>query len=653
MINPWLGANDGFAAGASPILANLSLEQLSEITITTASKRAESLAQTAAAVTVLPGEDIIRSGSTSIPEALRWVPGLDVAQINAAEWAVSARGFNARFANKLLVMVDGRSLYTPLLAGVNWDDYNPVLEDLERIEVVRGSGGALWGANAVNGVINILSKSAEDTQGTLVTVSGGTEKLLSAATRVGVALNDHAWLRVYAKYDLTGNSRWSDGAPGHDRWDNGQAGFRFDAKPDGETHVTVQGDAYQGERDRITPIVTPGGYINLDLPVRVSGANVLGRWTRAFSADAKLTLQSYWSHTWRDAVQSRETRDTFDFDLQHDWQPGGRHRLSWGAGYRWSADQTEAGIPGGFVPANYDFRLFNAFAQDEITLVDDRLKLTLGSKLEHNSFTGFELQPSVRLLWTPTPRASYWTSVSRATRTPNRADTGAKIDVFYLPPGPNASNPTPLPLLTRAIGNPALSSEAIVAYEAGWRMQVNPAFTVDLAGFVSQHRDFILGIPNNAGTFLELTPAPAHLVLPIELVNGADALSCGGELALTWQPRPNFRLMGSYSHLQVDAELRVTGSRYLVTLTDSAPENQFSLRASLDVRPDLQLDVNLRRVGAVSAYAVDDYTEGDLRLLWKIGPGFELAVTGQNLFHDRHTEFGPQTVEPRYAIERG
>ncbi len=346
------GGSTLFGAPAEPTtLASLSFEELSQIQVTTVSKRAEPLASTPAAVSVLTNEEILRSGATCVPEALRWAPGLDVAQINAAEWAVSARGFNGRFSNKLLVMVDGRTVYTPLLSGVYWDAVNPMLEDLDRIEIVRGPGGALWGANAVNGVINILTKTARDTQGSLLYGGGGTEKLVQAGARQGITLNDHTWMRVYASYDRVDDSRLPDGTKAIDGLHTTQGGFRLDTESTTTPNrFTFQGDIYKGERERHTTLATTSGTVETNLPIEVNGANLLGRWIREFSADNLLTVQTFWDHTYRDSIVVQETRDTFDLDLQENWKASEHHTVTCGAGYRLSADHTVDGLSGGYRP---------------------------------------------------------------------------------------------------------------------------------------------------------------------------------------------------------------------------------------------------------------------------------------------------------------
>ncbi|MBK9991985.1 MAG: TonB-dependent receptor [Verrucomicrobia bacterium] len=646
----FLGINVSAAPAESAALSSLSFEELSQIQVVTASKHLEKLASTPAAVSVLTGEDVIRSGATSVAESLRWAPGLDVAQINAAEWAISARGFNGRFSNKLLVMVDGRTVYTPLLAGVYWDVVNPMLEVLDRIEIVRGPGGALWGANAVNGVINILTKSARDTQGSLLYGSVGTEKLVHVGVRQGVAFNDRTWMRVYASYDRVDDSLLADGTEAIDGLRTTQGGFRLDTEPGaGANRFTLQGDVYQGERERYSSLATTSGTVETDRSIEVNGFNLLGRWTREFSADSTLTLQTFWDHTYRDSISVQETRDTFVLDLQENWHAGEHHAVTCGVGYRLSADHTVDGPSGGYRPTDYSFRLFNGFVQDEITLIPDRLRGTLGVKLEHNSFTGFEYQPSARLLWTPSPRQTFWASVGRAVRTPNRTDDGADFNYQYVAPGPGR----PLPLVVRALGSPEIESVNLIAWEAGWRIQPQPQFFADLSVFYNEYEDFILGIPDAAGTFVETSPAPIHLVTPVTLMNMANARSYGGELALVWQPTASLRFSPFYSYLKVDAWLDQPGPRELDSLTGSAPRHQGGLRTSIDLPRRIKFDLNLRWIGTVPAYKVPAYFEADVRVAWEVRPGVELVVTGQNLLDSSHNEMGPQTSEPRYELERG
>ncbi len=641
----WVGA-----VPDSPTFSNLSFEELSQIEIATASKRSAPLVNTSAAVSVLTTNEILRSGATNVPEALRWVPGLDIAQINAAEWAVSARGFNGRFSNKLLVMVDGRTVYTPLLAGVYWDTVNPMLEDLDRIEIVRGPGGALWGANAVNGVINILTKSARDTQGTLLYGGVGTEKLIQAGARQGFALNDSTWMRVYASYNRIDSSQLPDGTDALDGLHTTQGGFRLDTESTTTPNrFTLQADAYQGERERLTTLATPSGMVDFTRPNEVNGVNLHGRWTRDFSADNTLTLQAYWDHTDRDSITIQETRDTFDLDLLENWNASERHTVTCGAGYRLSRDHTVAGLAGGYRPADYNLRLFNGFIQDEIVILPDRLRGTLGVKLEHNSLAGLEFLPSARLLWTPVAHQTFWTSVGRAVRIPNRTDADAAINIQHVAPTPSL----PLPLVVRAIGDPNVDSETLMAWEAGWRMQLHSKFSSDLSLFYHDYNHLILGIPDTAGTYLETSPGPAHLVTPLTLINYATAHGLGAELALVWQPTPWLRLSPFYSYLKIDAWAKQPSEQSLDSLTDSAPRHQGGLRTSIDLPAKTKLDLNLRWIGAVPSYAVHTYLEADLRVAWEIRTGLELIVTGQNLLAPRHNEMGPQLTEPRYQLQRG
>ena len=636
-------------AQETPVLANLSLEQLSQIQVITASKHSESVANTAAPVTVLSEDEIIRSGATNVAEALRLVPGLDLAQVNASQWAVSARGFNGRFSNKLLVMMDGRSLYTPLLAGTYWDLVSPMMEDLERIEVVKGPGSTLWGANAVNGVINILSKSARDTQGTLLFGSGGTVKQAMGGVREGFKLGDKAWMRVYAKYDQTDDSHLSDGSSGNDAWKFSQTGFRLDWDPAEASKFTLQGDAYTGKCHATTPLVTSSGLLTSYVPIELDGVNVLGRWTQGLSSDSKFTLQSYFDHTWRAGAQLKEARNTFDVDLQHDWNLDAAQVFTSGVGYRWSGDQTQGNVSGGFSPADYNFALLNIFVQDELTLVDKRLKFTIGSKGEHNSFTGTQLQPSARLLWTPTETQTFWSSISRTVRNPNRADVAADVDAIYLP----ATTSLPLPQLVRVRGNPDIHGEVLIAYDLGWRAQVQDNLSLDLALFYNDYDKLILGIPDVARTSVVVTPPPAHLVIPYGMLNAAKAQSYGGEFALTWHPSEAVCIAPFYGFLQVDAQKTVPGARSLATLDSSAPKHQFGLRTSFNLGRKLDWDMNLRWVDALPASAISAYCEADVRLAWMFSRHLEFSLVGQNLLHAQHKEFGPQTVEAQYELRRG
>src|SRR5713226_8941300 len=384
-------------------LTQVSIETLMNMEVTSVSKKEQKMSQVAAAIFVITQEDIRRSGATNIPDLLRMVPGLDVAQINASTWAITARGFNLQFADKLLVLIDGRAVYTPLFGGVYWDTQDVPLEDIERIEVVRGLGGTVWGANAVNGVINIITKNAADTQGGLLTAGGGTQAQGFGTLQYGGSIKEATSYRVFAKYLNNGHFPDLIGQDGDDGWHLLHSGFRVDANLSKKDSLTTQGDIYTGNEGAtiIHSVFNPPGNINVQRRAALSGGSVLSRWSHTFSSRFDTTLQVYFDKYTRDGPQADEVRDTFDFDFQNHVLLSARHDLIWGAGYRHTADQTEGTIDQAFIPPDHSGQLFNAFVQDQITLKPNRVTLYLGSKFENDYFSGFDIEPSARLAWTP------------------------------------------------------------------------------------------------------------------------------------------------------------------------------------------------------------------------------------------------------------
>ncbi|HKX31556.1 MAG TPA: TonB-dependent receptor plug domain-containing protein, partial [Blastocatellia bacterium] len=413
----------------APDLTTFSMEDLMNLEVTSVSKKEEKLFRSAAAIYVITQEEIRRSGLTTIPEVLRMAPGLSVARIDGSKWAISARGFNGRFANKLLVLIDGRSVYTPQFAGMYWEIQNLPLEEVERIEVIRGPGGTLWGANAVNGVINIITKRAEDSQGGLLTIGGGSEEQGFGLARYGARIGADASYRVYAKYFNRGGLVNAAGYNAHD-WQNWVGGgWRLDWQRSERETLTVQGDIHDtGLRETSTSISLFNPLAPRALtPAEYTGGNVMGRWTHAFSDRSDMTLQTYFDRSCYNSFDVGERVDTFDLDFQHRLAFG-RQDLLWGLGYRVITDRTRTDSPTQFTPPGRTSHLFSAFAQDELMLVKDRLRLTIGSKLEHHYFTGFDAQPNARLLWTPSARQTVWAAVSRAVRTPARSDRGLRYN---------------------------------------------------------------------------------------------------------------------------------------------------------------------------------------------------------------------------------
>ena len=475
------------------------------IQVTSASKKEQKLSQVPSAIFVITQEDIRRSGAMSIPDLLRMVPGLDVAQINANTWAISARGFNLQFANKLLVLVDGRAVYTPLFGGVYWETLDVPLEDIERIEVIRGPGGTVWGANAVNGVISIITKSAAETRGGLMTGGGGTLAQGFGTVQYGGKIKEDSNYRVFAKYLNNDHLPDLNGQNGEDSWHLFHGGVRVDTKLSPKDSLIVEGDVYDGREGSVYvhSILSPPQNLNVQGLAILSGGNVLGRWSHIFSSRRDVTLQLYFDNYDRDGPESDDLRNTFDLDFQNHIFLNARQDLIWGLGYRHIADQTAGTIDQAFLPAHFAGDLFNLFAQDQITLVSDRLDLYVGSKFENDYFTGFDFDPSVRLAWTPSNHRTFWAAVSRASRTPTRRDIGLDAALAALP-GPSE---------VAVLGNPNMKSEHVLAYELGYRAQPTDSLSLDVAVFFNTYHGLESLEP--APSFFESDSGTSVLILPI------------------------------------------------------------------------------------------------------------------------------------------
>ena len=632
-------------------LADMSLEDLTQIEVTSVSKHKERLSDAPAAIFVITEEDIRRSGVTTIADALRLSPGLEVARVDAHDWAVSSRGFNELYANKLLVLIDGRSVYTPLFSGVHWDVQDTLLEDIERIEVIRGPGATLWGANAVNGVINITTKSAKATQGALLSGGYGTEEQGFGSARYGGKLGENAYYRGYFKYFDRDSSILPSGAEANDAWDMFRGGFRTDWEPSAQNALTLQGDAYSGRENQTVTLFIPTSPYTETHPdkTRVAGANILGRWTHSFSEDSDLKFQTYYDWAERELGFFREDRRTGDFDLQYRHSLGRWQNITWGIGYRYAqSDTSKSNFTLAFIPPDQVTRIFNTFVQDEITLVKDRLRLTVGSKFENNDYTGFEFQPSGRLLWTPQERHSVWASVSRAVRTPSRADINSQIVNNFLPPG---APPTflPQPTFVTVDGNPAFASEVLLAYEFGYRVQPLDRLSLDLAAFYNDYhrlRSFEPAAPDNSN--------PGYVRFPLIFENNLKGQTYGAELAANFQATDWWRWRGSYTYLQVQVQRTAASMDTLSQgIPGDSPRHQVSLRSLMDLPFHLQLDCTGRYVDHLSDQQVPAYVSLDVRLAWKPWSHLEMAVVGQNLLDNRHAEFNPSIIQfQKTEVER-
>jgi iron complex outermembrane receptor protein len=589
-------------------IADLSLEELANVQVTSVSKRPESLSSAASSIFVITGTDIHRSGATTLPEALRLAPNLEVARVDARNYAVTARGFSSPFENKLLVLIDGRTVYSPLFSGVYWDVQDVVLEDVDRIEVISGPGATMWGANAVNGVINIITKPAAATQGTLLAATAGRDER-NGAVRYGGALGNGGHYRVYGKYAANDDLRTENGGTLLTGWHREQAGFRADWG-DAARKVTVQGDVVDGKLHQ-----------QGTADIQVRGANLLGRVNQTFAGGSTAMLQMYWDHTERDQpLAFVEHLDTLDLQLQHALELGGNHRLVWGGGYRWGHDRVQNGPAFGFLPGTMNLHWANLFAQDEITLRDD-LRLTAGLKFEENNYTGVEMLPTLRLAWNPQAATLVWGSLSRSVRAPSRIDRD-----LYSPTVPGVVNGVPQYGIA---GGPDFESEVANVFELGYRAQPTPTLSYSATAFYGRYDKLRTLEPNPNGTGSVFR-------------NFANGHTRGIEAWATWQAAKAWRLSGGGVVQRIDtAPEAISQDRSGATgLATSDPSHYWMLRSSHDLAGGQELDVTLRYVGALASPAVPSYTAVDLRYGWRIRKGLELSLIGRNLFDPKHAEAG-------------
>lgn len=630
-----------------PDLLELSLEDLGQIKITSVSRKSQSLSGAATAIHVITQEDIRRSGVNSLPEALRMAPGLDVALAGSRKWAISSRGFNSTFANKLLVLMDGRTIYSPLFSGVFWEETDTVLEDVDRVEVIRGPGATVWGANAVNGVINIITKSAKETQGTLISGGGGIEERAFATVRYGGQLATNVYYRVYGKYANRDEFTLAGKGAG-DSWWMAQDGFRLDWDVSDINRLTLQGDYYNGELDGkfYKHSLTPPSYGPVSLPSTAQGANILSRWTHEFSADSDMSLQMYYDRTDRVYGIAGEIRDTFDLDAQHRFHLGDRHEIVWGGSYRFSADEIKENPDFQMRDPSVGLQFVSAFVQDDITLVRDRLHLTLGTKVEHNDFTGLEVQPSGRVAWTPHNNHTVWGAVSRAVRTPSRSERGISVYGNIQPLLP----PLPLPVLAPGVGNPDFVSEELLAYEIGYRVMPHPRLSLDCAAFYNDYDRLqsVTALPIELRFSPEPSPTP-YLVFPLTFGNGIFGENYGAELSATWQPLDAWRLRTAYTFLRTHLGTVPNSGTLSETREGTSPRHQVSLWSDADLGRHVEWGLGLRYVDRLTSVLqqVPSYYEMEARLAWKPTRNFELAIVGRNLLHSHHREFESPLITVR------
>ncbi|PYQ22184.1 MAG: TonB-dependent receptor [Acidobacteria bacterium] len=595
-------------------LTAISLEELAQTKVTTVSKTEEPRFRTPAAVYVVTAEDIRRSGATSIPEALRLAPGVHVARINANQWAVGIRGFTSRLARSQLAIMDGRTLYNPLFAGTYC------------IEIVRGPGGTLWGANAVNGIVNIVTKDAKDTQGWFLSAGGGNEERAFLRARYGGTIAGKGSYRVYGKY-FRRDAAFHATTDAYDAWHMAQGGFRTDWKLPGDDRLTVQGDAYSGRAgERTTLSFYERPFLRTaERQAPLSGGNVTARWAHVMNGSA-LTVNAYYDRTNRAEPSFQEARDTFELDLQHQFGLGQSQRVVWGLGYRLSDGRGQGIETVAFIPPDRTDHIFSAFVHDDVDLVNDRLRLSVGTKLERNRYTGFELQPSARLIWAPGPRHAVWTAASRAVRTPSRLERDLLLTA--------ALSPT-APLFARVIGNEGFTSEKTWAYEAGYRIQPADRLSLEAAAFHDRYRD--LTSLEQDRPFVE----SGRQILPFRFANMLRGRSSGVEVTSLAHLSTRWWISAEYSYLSLHLETRPGSTdTSSVASVGSSPRHMARAQSSWNLPGHVDLDVGFRWVDRLHSQKVPAYSELDARAGWQVVSRLELAVVGQNLLHKHHPEFG-------------
>jgi iron complex outermembrane recepter protein len=624
-------------------LSQASLEDLMNIQVTSVSKKEQTLSKTGAAIFVITQEDIRRSGATNIPDLLRLAPGVDVAQIDANRWAISIRGFSDQHANKVLVLIDGRSVYNTSFSGVFWDMVDVPLDDIERVEIIRGPGGTVWGANAVNGVINIITKSAKATQGGLISAGTGSQDHADSLVQYGGQIGQEGDYRVFGKYFNIANSAFPDGHQAADGWQGGHAGFRSDWNLSPRDTLTVQGDFLKAAGGQtITTLFSNALPLakTIDDPVAATAGNILTRWNHTLANGSQMSLQVYDDYSRHFEQGFLDAQNTVDLDFQHHIALGPRNDVVWGLGARVIDGEYGVGYSLTILPNRRLDSLFSFFLQDELKLTHS-LSLTMGSKFEHNNFTGFEFEPSAQLVWTPTEKQTLWISASRAIREPSSGDVGLRYDVASVPIGPAVG-------VIMLIGNPNIKSEELRDFEVGYRALANKRVSLDVTTFLSLYRNLQATAPQ-AGYLATTEQGIPYTILPQLFVNGPPARTYGAEFSANWNLTDHWRISPGYSyfHMSVDGD-----SSTLVIPPGVSPNHQFQVRSLLDLPHHLEWDNTLGYVSKLAFGNVPQYARVDSRIGWRVGEFVELSVVGQNLLTPRHAEFSDTDSLDYTLVER-
>jgi iron complex outermembrane receptor protein len=643
LLGPALGASDARAqAAGTPDLTDLSLEELADVKVTGVSKKGDDLSTLAAAVHVLTQEDIRRSGATTLPELLRSVPGVEVARIDASHWSVGVRGFGDQFSKSVLVLVDGRNVYTPLFAGVFWAVQDVPLADIERIEVIRGPGGTVWGANAVNGVINVITYAASATRGTRASITAGNVDEVIAELRHGGGNGRGFDYRLYGK-TFSRAHQFHEGGADFDDWSAVRVGGRADWVA-GDRTLTVQGDLHSsdvGQRVALSFFAPPRS-VYVAEALQASGGNVMARLAQK-TPHGGWALDGYYDRASFSGPNVKEVRDTFDLDFVHHRTLPGRQELVFGAGARFSPSTVTQVVPTlDFQPRDRSADIYSAFVQDEVQVLRDRLFLTIGAKVEHHGYTGVEAQPSARVTYRLGPRQAVWAAATRAVRTPSRLERDVRWDILA------SAEP---PAFVRLEGNPAFGSERLNGFEAGYRALLGPRLFVDLAAFHNEYRD-LQGFGEPSFT-VDAEPAPAHLTLHVPYANAVEGSTHGFEVAVDARPVPRWQLNAEYSFLGFSLRSSPGAADTLDVVAayeGSSPRHNVSLQSRIDLPGGVELDQTYRYVSALPHQAIDGYHSLDLRAARRLGAALELSVVGKDLLQPRHAEL-EHSHDPRVVVQ--
>ena len=636
-----------FANVVDQDFTEINFDELVQMEITSVSKKNEKLSEAAAAVYVVTRDDIRRIGATSIPEALRLVPGVDVAQTDPNRWAVSIRGFNGQFANKLLVLIDGRSVYTPIFSGVYWEYFDYLMADIERIEVIRGPGATLWGTNAVNGVINIITRDAGANPGGSLSVSLGNE-YQDANIRQGGQISDNAQLRAYAKGKQIDESVDSSNVGQDNGGDYLQTGFRLDIQPNNAQGLSFQGNLYRSDTGQQQTYPSFGAHYTNDVvnsDVKGKGGNLDAQWSNLTGLDSEVDMKFNYAFYDHQDIKYGSKGYNMNVEIQHQVSPIIDHDVVWGVGYRASYNNFTSTQYISIDNAISKNDIWNLFIQDTINFPTQNMALTVGAKLENNDYNGTDFQPNVRLSWVPNDELTLWGAISRAMRTPSRGEVEGIISLAVI----EKQNPD-YSTLIQLYGSEDFKSEQLDAYELGARWRPLPQLSVDLATYYNDYKDLRSSVIGELDYI--------NLIQILELENNVQGYSIGGEFLATWQATQNsrYRFVYNYINIEIAANAKVS-SDAISLFEDRAPEHRVSLWGSFDLSDTIELDLRLYYTASRAWYSTIDhkipsYFQGDLRIGWQATPSFSMSLVGRNLLHRRQQEFISESWESDSMIER-